>query len=478
MRAVLRAATTMPGMLGVLAWLTSAVIQTGSFGTVDTSRRYQVTRALWRGEQPVPMVDFPDYGLLAPDGRIHAWYGIGQSFVTLPADLFAGGITRAAGLSDPLRAKLEMALVAFLTFPLLAAANALLAYTVLRRIGGFSERVAAYGVLGWVFGTTFLHYAQVHFENSLDLGLCLVVALAAFHWAESGSRRALALAGVAAGFNVLTRLTTLIDASLIAAAALVAAWPRPAESAWFRARVKDLVLVFAPIVVVALGFDRAYHVARFGWSSALTTYIHLFGEHARRLDPSLPAEYPFSGAFSEGFLGPLVSANRSMFLFDPLALLVIVLGVIALRRTNLRRSALVFVAAAFACVVARLLLYSTYAHWNGSTSWSNRFTLTPLHMALVFVVPRFLAVRQRLARPLRVAWGLVFAASVLLQVLSVLVNANLEDIQAHCERKSVLLIPDCAVNGVREITGARLGGLEQRWLRTRAVSAPSVPALG
>jgi hypothetical protein len=443
-----------PWSLAISAWLGAALVQTGAFGTVDTTRRYQVTRALWRGEAPVPPSDFPGYGLLAWDGQVHAWYGIGQSLVMLPADLAAGGITGLFGLNGPLRLKIESGLVAFGTFPLIAALNAVLGYLLLRRLGGFERRVAVLGVLAWLFTTTVLPYSQAHYENSLDLFCSLVIVLATFRWAKDGQRWALAAAALASGLNVLVRLSNVVDSIILTGGSLVAAaLSVPGDrGAWLRSRFADLVRIWMPITGLSLLADRAYHVARFGWDQAFSTYIHLFGVQARATRPELPADYPFSGSFVQGFVGPLVSPNRSVLLFDPLALAGIALFGWAIATRRLSQSVTAVLAAFGVGLLARLVFYAKYAHWAGGTSWSNRFTLTPLQLALLFVVPTFLVMRKHLSRTVRGAFIATLALAGALQLSSILVNPDLENIQSQCDERPLLAIPHRVLNVTRVLS--------------------------
>ena len=82
-----------------------------------------------------------------------------------------------------------------------------------------------------------------------------------------------------------------------------------------------------PVYAVFGLIDRLYQLYRFG--SLFTNYITIAGQEQRRLNPSLPANYPWEVPFHVGFLGPLFMPEKSIFLFDPLLVLTIVLAVIA-----------------------------------------------------------------------------------------------------------------------------------------------------
>jgi len=445
---------TAPGVLALFAWLTGVLLQSGAFGTVDTSRRYQVTRALWRAELPVAPNDV-GFGIVTASGSVHPWYGIGQSLLMLPGDLFAGAIVRVLGIGPPLREKLEMAITAFVTFPLITALTAVVAYSVLRELGEFRSRHAVAGVAAWLFASTVLHYVHVAFENSLDLLACLTIILFAWRWSRSGSRRELAIAAAAAGVNLLARIPNLVDASLLLATAVWCGLP-PVEAQrrpWLAARVRDIALVWTPILLLSLAIDRGYHVARFGWGEVASTYLRLYGEQARLLDPSLPPNFPFSGSFSDGFWGPLIGKNRSVFLYDPLAVVALLLMVFARSRRQLPRAVGLLTVCCLATLMIRTTAFARLAFWDGSTSWSNRYTVTPVQLWTLFAVPLFLAHREGLGRWPRAAFWCVLAASLCLQLSSVLVHPNLEQIQAEYEHREVNMIVDRFANVRSELLG-------------------------
>ena len=77
--------------------------------------------------------------------------------------------------------------------------------------------------------------------------------------------------------------------------------------------------ISAPVYAFLLLIDRWYQYHRFG--SFFTTYVSLFARNFRELNPSLPSNYPWETPFHVGFLGPLITPEKSIFLFDPLIIL-------------------------------------------------------------------------------------------------------------------------------------------------------------
>ncbi len=88
-------------------------------------------------------------------------------------------------------------------------------------------------------------------------------------------------------------------------------------------------------VYVFFGFlERLYNFYRFG--SFTQTYIPIFAREQRLQDPTLPANFPWSTPFHEGVLGALFKPEKSIFLFDPVLVLALVLLVLLWKRLAVR----------------------------------------------------------------------------------------------------------------------------------------------
>src|SRR5262249_25673568 len=115
-----------------------------------------------------------------------------------------------------------------------------------------------------------------------------------------------------------------------------------------------------PVYLFFLFLDRLYQFYRFGnWT---TTYVHYFTIEHRLQDPTLPAKYPWETPFHVGFLGPLISIDKSIFLFDPLIVLTILVTVFVWKRFSPALKA--YVTAAFLLVLGYICLYARYTVWS------------------------------------------------------------------------------------------------------------------
>src|SRR5215472_12353149 len=79
-------------LLALVAGLTAFVVQSGELGTSDTMHRLQTTHSWWTHQPEVFPDEFPEFGVHGSGGRLHSWYGMGQSLLMLPADLVGSAL--------------------------------------------------------------------------------------------------------------------------------------------------------------------------------------------------------------------------------------------------------------------------------------------------------------------------------------------------------------------------------------------------
>jgi hypothetical protein len=182
----------------------------------------------------------------------------------------------------------------------------------------------------------------------------------------------------------------------------------------FRDRLVTYSKLAVPIYVVFLFFDRLYQFYRFGnWT---TTYVHYFALERRLQDPSLPPNYPWNTPFHSGFLGPLVSPEKSIFLFDPLIVLTILLTIVLWRRFS--PSVKAYAISTLLLIFAYICLYARYYEWSGNFAWGDRYVSTAVELAAFISVPILLKYRAHLSRFVwRVGVALI-ACSLVVQIAS------------------------------------------------------------
>jgi hypothetical protein len=401
-------------LLCLAAGLLAFVVQSGELATADTMHRLQATHWLWTSEPQVFPNEYPEFGLHGRGGRLYGWYGIGQSLLMLPADLVGTWIAHWKIFSgygdDP---AVRSIVVSYSTNILVNVLTVLIGFRLLRQLM-FNVRESVFGILALLFCTTHLHYTQNMMENNYIMLLTLTGFSFQHQWLRTGSRRALLIGSAALGLNLLTRLTTGLD--LIAAGIFIALvlWFEHANATALIRKFVDYCKIAGPVYAFFLLLDRLYQFYRFG--SFTNTYVSLFAKEQRLQDPTLPPNFPWTTPFLEGVLGPLFKPEKSIFLFDPLLILSIVLLIILWKRLSPEIRA--YAVASLLLLIFYISFYARYTFWAGDFAWGDRYVSTSVEIATLLAVPLLLRFRSNLAFWIWRAALTLIAASFLIQLAS------------------------------------------------------------
>jgi hypothetical protein len=405
-------------LLALTAGLLAFVLQSGEMGTADTMHRLQTTHWLWTSEPQVFPADYPEFGLHGRGGRLYSWYGIGQSLLMLPADLLGTWISHFSVFTgytdDP---AVRSIVVSYVTNILVNILTALIAFRLLHQLG-FNIKEAAAGVLALMFCTTHLHYTQNMMENNYIMLLTLTGFSFQYEWLRTNSRRALFIGSFALGLNLLTRLTTALDLVAGVVFLLFVMWFEETRARDVGRRILEYANIAAPVYLFFLLVDRAYQFYRFG--SFTNTYVSLFALEYRNRDPTLPANFPWTTPFHAGFLGPLLQPEKSIFLFDPLLILVIIILILLWK--YLTPEVRAYGITSLLLLLAYICFYARYAYWSGDFAWGDRYVSTSAEMATLLAVPLLMRYRHILRHTLgKTVWrtGCAFVVvSLIIQLAS------------------------------------------------------------
>ncbi len=402
-------------LLALAAFLIAFVVQSGELGTSDTTHRLQTTHSFWTAEPPVFPQEYPEFGVHGRNGKLYSWYGMGQSLLMLPADIVGTYVERLAVFAnyngnDP---SVRSIIVSYSTNILITVLTVLVCFRFLRQLS-FSVRQSVAGALALLVATTHLHYTQNMMENNYIFLLTLAGFSFQYEWLRTGSRRALLLGSAAFGLNLLTRITTALD--LLAGAVfiflLLCFDGLRSRELWNRCR--SYLATAIPVYAFFGLIDRLYQYDRFG--SFFTTYLGVSSREIKLRDPSLPASYPFETPFHMGFLGPLFSPEKSIFLFDPLLILAILLVIVAWKRFTPAVRAFQ-IAAAF-LLLAYICFYARYTVWSGDFAWGDRYVSTAVELTVLLAVPLLLRHRVQIGRFACFAGIAILAISTVVQIAS------------------------------------------------------------
>src|SRR6202167_3381386 len=401
-------------LLCLAAGLLAFVVQSGELGTADTMHRLQTTHWLWTPEPQVFPNEYPEFGLHGRGGHLYSWYGIGQSFLILPADLGGTWIAHWPIFSDYADdPAVRSIVVSYSTNILVNLLTALIAFRLLRQVR-FSVRESVLGVLALMFCTTHLHYTQNMMENNYIMLLTLTGLSFQYGWLRTGSRRALLLGCAALGLNLLTRLTTGLDLVMVGFFLLLVFWFEKVRGRGLWERFVNYCKVAGPVYAFFLVVDRLYQFYRFG--SLTHTYTALYGKEQRLQDPTLPASFPWSTPFHEGFLGALFKPEKSIFLFDPLLVLAIVLLALLWQRLAVEVRALALTS--LLLLLGYISFYARYTYWAGDFSWGDRYVSTAVEMVALIAAPLLLRYRANLSSWLWRGGIVLIAVSLVIQIAS------------------------------------------------------------
>jgi hypothetical protein len=425
-------------LLALAAGLLAFAVQSGDVGSADTQHRLQSAHSFWTSEPPVFPNEYPDFGVHGRDGRLQSWYGIGQSLLILPADVVGTWVGRLPVFAeyngnDP---DVRNIVVSYCINILVCVLTALICFRFLRQLG-FTVRQNVLGVLALLACTTHLHYTQNMMENNYIFLLTLAGLSYQYEWVQTGSRRALLVGSGALGLNLLTRLTTGMDLIAGGVFILLVLWleGQRGRRLWNSCRI--YMATAMPVYFFFGLLDRLYQFHRFG--SFFNTYVSVVAREAKLRNPSLPASYPFETPFHVGFFGALFAPEKSIFFFDPLLILTVLLAVVAWKRFSPVVKA--YTLASSLLLLVYIGFYARYTVWAGDFAWGDRYVSTSVELAALLAVPLLLRHRSQMAKAI---WGIgvaLVAVSAVIQAASMVFWLSLEEYQLKAFGHPLYVIP-------------------------------------
>jgi hypothetical protein len=193
--------------------------------------------------------------------------------------------------------------------------------------------------------------------------------------------------------------------------------------------------VATPVYAFFLMIDRIYQFYRFG--SIAHTYIPLFAQEQRRLDPSLPPDFPWSTPFRVGLFGALFKPEKSIFLFDPLLIIAIILLVVLWKR--LQPEVRAYGMTTLLLLLGYIAFYARYTYWSGDFAWGDRYVSTPAELATICAAPVLLCYRDDIGRLLWRSGTMLVAASLVIQFASLAFWLPLEIYQVTTDHPSFVI---------------------------------------
>lgn len=412
-----------------LLWLVA--INSGQLGTLDTNLRSQMAHAWWTGAEEVQVK--PDmepkvrgdirFGVVGADGERRIAYETGQSFLMLPADWLGSQVHELWPVAS--EQVLRRWAINLFTFIPINVAVVLAAFWLLK-LFQFESRTAGLASLTLLLGTTVLHYSQVHQHNNqllLFTTLGYATAIAYTH-----SKRALWLVagGVALGLAVFIRVTSVIHVLtvLLFLTGIIAH------------RYRQIRPVVQAVALWLVGFVPVFLVSRYVDFLRFGSFF-ASGKGVEKLQletdpmwvglPQLPEGYPLTNQPHIGILGPLFSPAKSIFLYDPLLLPCLVIGILAWRKLSPWLQWYLVTAALN--LGLHLAIYSRFVFWHGDSAWGARYHVTSVHLLLIPLLAIFIQQLLTAKRAKRFLYRGLLIVALIAQLSSVAMPMNLEIFQ-------------------------------------------------
>lgn len=328
-----------------------------------------------------------------------------------------------------------------------------LAYFFLRGLG-FNNKQSIFGSLTLLFGTSFLAYAQIHQENSLLFLITLSGYALSAIWLLSGSEFILLLSAFILGFGILVRVTAIFDilSVLLFVFLILFIQVKARSQNWYflTKGILKYIFICGPVYLFYLGLDRLYHWIRFG--TLLGTYSSIWAEQYKASHPFLPESFPFSTPFEVGFFGALFSPERSIFLFNPLLLIILILSIKYWKEIN--HTIRAFIISTTILLFMNISAYAKWFLWGGAASWGPRYLTTPIQLLGLISIPLLIQLFPYIKRGLeRTFYKIVILFSFLIQLSSVLLSCSLETSQKDAFQKPIFVVVQRIINLIALLTG-------------------------
>jgi hypothetical protein len=395
-------------LLALAAGLIAFVVQSGELGSADTMHRLQSTHAFWTSEPPVFTWEYPEFGVHGREGTLQSWYGIGQSLLMLPQDIVGTAIAhlRVFTRYDDTDPSVRNIFVTYTTNIFISVLTALVCFRFLRQLG-FAANQSIAGVLALLLSTTHLHYTQNMMENNYIFLLTLTGFSFELDWLRTGRHTSLLLGTGAFGLNLLTRLTTGLDLLAGILFVVLVLWFEGSRDRNLRNNLLGYARTAIPVFCFFGLLDRLYQFYRFG--SLTNTYVSVVAQETLQRHPDWPKSYPFETPFHVGFFGALFAPEKSIFLFDPLLILALLLLPLLWKR--LASSVQAYAVASCLMLLAYICFYARYTVWSGDFAWGDRYVSTTVQLIALLAIPLLLRYRPHIGKA-------VFAFGIALLVVS------------------------------------------------------------
>ncbi len=371
-------------------------------------------------------------GVVGRGGKRYIPYDVGQSLLMIPGDWL--GIQLHKAFPKQNDSYFREIVARWVTFIPLNVALIVSCFWLLK-IFDFSEKVAALGSLSLLVSTTVMKYVQSSQQNNQILLFailgyaCVIVATKSRF--QKKSKIFILLSGLASGTAFLIRKTSIVHLFTIFLFTV---------GCTFLIK-KNVLETFKNTCLWALGvlpmvlIGRIFDYVRFGvfWTTGASLGAkQLSTDPIYNGLPKLPANFPFNNPPWVGIWGTLFSPAKSIFIYDPLLIPCLVLGVVLWKKLS-SYIKLYFIANTFNLLL-HLALYSKLDFWHGDAAWGARYHVTSVHLLLIPLIA--LLVQNLLSAKGLYLWSikLILVVAIAVQAPSVVLRPSAESKRIYFAR--------------------------------------------
>lgn len=401
-----RWATHQTVRFGAVTFLIIFLLCSGTTGSGDAMVRYAVAQSLVMEHDVAIKVDSP---VVVPgrDGRLYAFYGIGQSLLFAVPETGVQTVCRLAGKTNchtGTWSDISIGLSAQFLLPLLSTLGVICLVLCLQELG-FAQHTALGCAALIIAGSMLLPYTKFHQEENQIFCLTFAGLYYALRFYHAGRARDGVLAALACWLPMWFRVSALANSVPLGLFILWAIWQRGDIM-----RRKSVWLTLGGTGAATLAWLLFYNWYRFG-NVLEFGYSYLFVPRG---------DYNMSRL--EGLTGPFLNPSKSLLLYSPL-IIVAAWGVrFAWRRAPLGPVLVVISLLMFALSV---IIPSGLRSWGADTAWGSRYQVAGHAMFLLFAAYAWTN-RAALKTWQRRALPVLVALAIAVQLAGAVFNYNLE----------------------------------------------------
>jgi hypothetical protein len=407
-----------------LLWVT--VINRGTLGVIDTDLRLQMSHAWWTGTEEVELshqaqsqID-PAVGVIGVGGKRYLAYEPGQSILMLPGDWLGTQLVQYFPKASSI--DLRRAVVSYLVFVPLNVTAALACFWLLRLMN-FGEEIAGLTTIVLLICTTFLAYAHVHQQNNQVLLLVALGYASFLAYIKHCQTRFVVISGFLASAALLMRATSIIHVLTIVFFVVGCSIYQSQNKFKLLTILGFWTLGFLPLWI----FGRVFDYVRYGsfWTTGQALATQQFTTDPKWAGfPEFPVDFPFINEAYVGILGVLFSPIKSIFIYDPLLLPCLVIGVAFWKRFSFYIK--LYLIVGILNLLLHIMLTSKLIFWGGDWSWGARYHVTSVHLLLIPLIATL--IQYILSSEGFILWIMrgILALALMVQIASVTMDYRTE----------------------------------------------------